>query len=290
MRDRLLGVNHVGMAVRSLDEAARRFGAMGFILTPYSPQSGAWKPGAPVQKLNSGNRCLMFGENYLEILGHENPAEPAPRIEGFLARHQGGHIICFDGDELPATEARLAAGGLDTTGILPLQREVDTAEGQRTAKFERLQFAPKDSPEGFIQVAKHLTPNYIYQPRYRVHANGCDALAETVVVADDLPKFRAKYELYCGFAPESADDARVVFRFPNGQRLTLLSPKQALKEWPGTLLAPLPAIVAVSFRCPDPALPARLARKGGLTVLSLPDGRTLVPAEDALGIAVAFEA
>ena len=66
-------INHVGMAVRDLAATAARYEAMGFKLTPYSPHSGAFKPGEPVKSLGSGNRCVMFENNYLEILANEDP-------------------------------------------------------------------------------------------------------------------------------------------------------------------------------------------------------------------------
>ena len=194
-------INHVGMAVRDLADAVRRFEAMGFMLTPYSPHSGAWKPGEAVQAFGSGNRCVMFGRNYLEILASENQAAPAARIEAFLKRHQGAHIICFNSGKPQAVDARLTAAGMRSSGVIPLQRDIDTPAGARTAKFERVQFAPDDSPEGYIQAARHLTPEFIYQPRYIRHANGCSALSDCVVVADDLAQFAREYERYLGAAP-----------------------------------------------------------------------------------------
>src|SRR5689334_15131987 len=97
-------INHVGMAVRDLEQASRRFEAMGFALTPYSPHSGAWKPGEAVQAFGSGNRCVMFERNYLEVLASEKREAPAARIEAFLRRHQGAHIICFNSETLEALD------------------------------------------------------------------------------------------------------------------------------------------------------------------------------------------
>ena len=45
----------------------------------------------------------------LEILANEDPTKPSPRLEGFLRRHQGGHIICFNSEDLPSVERRLLA-------------------------------------------------------------------------------------------------------------------------------------------------------------------------------------
>lgn len=112
-------INHVGMAVRDLRDTTSRYERLGFQLTPFSPHSGAWKPGEAVQKLNSGNRCVMFATNYLEILASEDPAAPAPRIENFLKHHQGGCIICFNSEAVQAADQRLVASGIKTSGVIP---------------------------------------------------------------------------------------------------------------------------------------------------------------------------
>lgn len=280
-------INHVGMAVRDHAVATARFEAMGFMLTPYSPHSGAWKPGDKVQALGSGNRCVMFERNYLEILASENPAAPAARIEAFIARHQGAHIICFNSEIPEAVDARLKATGMGSSGVIPLQRDIDTPEGVRTARFERVQFAPEDSPEGYIQAARHLTPQYIYQSRYIRHANGCDALTDCVVVTEDLEAFARKYERYLG-APLVRDGGGWRFEFSLVGRLTLIDHRDARSFLPGTLLPPLPGIAAVAFRCPNLAAQRQRLTGAGFTV-SEAGGRLLVPAKEACGVAVLFE-
>ncbi len=280
-------MNHVGMAVRDVAQTARTFEAMGFQLTPYSPHSAAWKPGEPVKPQGSGNRCVMFPHNYLEILANEDPGKPTERIETFLARHQGAHILCFNSETAEAIDAQLTAAGLRTSGVIPLQREIDTPEGVRTAKFQRVQFAPDDSPEGFIQVARHLTPQYIYQPRYTAHPNGCDGLTDTIVVADDLPHFLTKYTRYLGRAPVPAQDAWR-FDFPLLGRLTLIDYRQVSRWLPGTLLPPLPGIAAVTFRVPNLAEQRARLLAAGFALREV-GGRVLVSAEQACGVAVLFE-
>lgn len=280
-------INHVGIVARDLAATTTRYEQMGFMLTPFSPHSGAWKPGEPVTRLGSGNRCVMFGHNYLEILANEDPTKPSPRLEGFLRRHQGGHIICFNSEDLPSVERRLLAHGLKTSGVLPLQREIDTPDGERTAKFERSQFAPDESPEGYIQAARHLTPQYIYQPRYITHANGCTALSSTVLVVDDMARFRERYIAYTGLQPHG-DGSELTFEFPLVSRLVLMTPARAQQRLPGTLFPPLPGIAAIGFRCPDLAAQAQRLRAHRIPFAEV-DQRLVVPAEEASGIAVVFE-
>jgi catechol 2,3-dioxygenase-like lactoylglutathione lyase family enzyme len=279
-------INHVGMAVRDLAATAARYEAMGFQLTPYSPHSAAWRAGDPVQPLGSGNRCVMFENTYLEILASEDPARPAARIVNFLKHHQGAHIICFDCGDCDLVDRRVRGLGVATSGVIPLQRDIDTPEGVRTAKFQRTQFDPKDSPEGYIQAARHLTPEYIYQPRYIRHANACNQLAETILVVDDLAVFKQKYRRYIGAEPIQ-DGKAAHFRLPLGTTLTLIGHRDAPELLPGTLLPPIPGIAAVTFRTTAlAALRERLTSRG-FTVVPVHD-RILVPAEEASGVAMLF--
>jgi catechol 2,3-dioxygenase-like lactoylglutathione lyase family enzyme len=280
-------INHVGMAVRELAVTVARYEAMGFQLTPYSEHSGAWKPGEKVQSFRSGNRCVMFANSYLEILASTDPSQPSPRIEGYLNHHEGAHIICFNAEDVHALDQRLRGAGVATSGVIPLQREIDTPEGNRLARFERTQFAPDDSPEGYIQAARHLTPEYIYQRRYVQHPNKCEQLSEVIVVADDLEHFVGKYRRCLDALPErSGPTAR--FRFPLGSTLTLVEPRYAAAMLPGTLFPPLPGIAAVAFRTPDLRWLRDQLIARGFALGELKD-RLIVAAEQASGVAVVFE-
>lgn len=280
-------VNHVGMAVADMRAAAARFEALGFVLTPFSAHSGAWKPGDPVTKLGAGNRCAVFARNYLEILASEDASRPAERIERFLARHQGAHIICFGTDEPERVDARLAAASIKTSGVIPLQRDIDTPEGMRTARFKRTQFAPEASPEGYIQAAQHLTPEYIHQARYMEHPNGVTELAEVFLVVSDVDRITERYAAYIGRPPENAERKRT-FRLPLVSAVSIVDVRQAAEVLPGSLLPPVPCIAGVAFKTAKLAEIAvrlhaagiRFARRGT---------RIVVPAEVAFGLALVFE-
>ena len=280
-------INHVGMAVRDLDDTVRRFEALGFQLTPYSPHSAAWKPGDAVKPLASGNRCVMFANDYLEILASEDPRQPAARITNFLKRHQGAHIICFNTEKPQAVDQRLHDAGMETSGVIALQREIDTPDGVETAKFERVQFAPEQSPEGYIQAARHLTPQHIYQPRYITHPNGCTQLSSTFVVTDAADAFAKKYALYTGLPPIK-DDHAFRFDFKAGTHLFIINARHVQDYLPGTLLPPLPAIAGVAFRCPSLAAQRERLMENGFA-FSEAKGRLIVPAEQASGTVILFE-
>lgn len=281
-------INHVGMAVRDLDATVARYEAMGFVLTPYSAHAGAWTPGAAVRPLGSGNRCVMFARNYLEILASADPASPSPRLASYLKHHEGAHIICFNTPDAAAVDRRLRRANIPTSGVIPLQRDIGTPDGVRTAKFERVQFRPDDSPEGYIQAARHLTPEYIYQPRYAGHANGCYELSDVILIVDDLREFAERYAGYTGRRPES-DGPSVRFQFPLVSALTVADLGHVNTLLPGSLLPPVPGIAAAAFRTRNLAAVRTRLQEHGFSYAADAKGRLVVPAEQASGMAVIFE-
>lgn len=279
-------INHVGVATRDLAAAAARFAAMGFQLTPFSAHHGAWKPGAPAHALGTGNRCIMFQDSFLEILAHADPAKPAQRIVDFLARHEGAHIICFGSRQIDAIERRLAGNGVPNSGVLPLERDVETPEGPATMKVRRLRFAPDSTPEGFIQVAQHFNPEVVHQPRYMRHDNGCRQLAEVTLVTDDVAAMSRAYAGYLGFAPLQENGA-ARFNFSNGAALRIVHYSAGRSELPGSLLPPLPCIAAVAFRTDNLPVVRERLRAAHFPFVDR-DAQLFVPAEAAGGFGIFF--
>jgi hypothetical protein len=109
-------VNHVGIAVRNLSQAVERYEAMGFTLTPLSVHSGSAKPGEPVAAMPTGNQCIMFLHNYVEVLGIVNPGRPDWGVGDAIKRFQGAHIICFGCQQAETVHRRLSEAGVKTSG------------------------------------------------------------------------------------------------------------------------------------------------------------------------------
>ena len=286
-RSDIANIDHVGVAVRDMDRAAAVCAALGFQLTPLSAHKGAWKPGDPLTPLGSANRCAMFADNYLELLVHVDPLRPDPRQARFLAHHQGAHIVCFGTDDPQAVDRRLVAAGVGTSGVIPLQRDVDTPDGVRTARFERVQFDPRGTPEGYIQAARHLTPEYLHQPRYMRHPNQVTGLSEALIVADDAELCAARYARYTG-RPCVRDGARHTFVLQPACRLSIVATGDAAAVLPGSLLPPSPAIAGVVFQTADLGAMRRRLEAAGIAFAEAA-GRLAVPAEEACGTVMIFE-
>jgi len=281
-------VNHVGLVVAEIHAAAARFEAMGFTLSELSMHKGATEPGKPAEPFGSGNRCAVFPKNYLEIVAHVEKDKRDVFVGKYLARFEGMHIICFNSPALPAADARLHAAGVGTSGVIPLQRDVSTAEGTRTAQFDCAHFAESGTPEGLVQAAFHRTPQYIHQPRHVAHANKCVALSNAYVVADDVAGVAARYATYTGVKPRR-DGAMMVLELPLVSRITILPPAELDAELPGAVRRKAPYMPGYGFATTDLA-----AVTGHLDRARIPyaraRGRVVVPASAAFGAAIAFEA
>ena len=281
-------INHVGMAVHDMANAVGVLETLGFLLTPLSAQRGAVKPGDPVVALGSANRCAIFATNYLEVLTHADPARPDPRQARFLGRHEGAHIISFGTEDTQAVYAEFTANDIRSSGVIALERDVDTADGLRTARFERVQFDGAATPEGLIQVARHLTPQYIHQTRYMGHPNRVTGLVETWIVAEDPLAVATRYARSTGRIAQPAHEGYRL-DFARNSALRVLDATGAVARSLGTLPSAPPLIAAVVFASEDlPAMAIRL-RAGQIEHVRV-DDQLLVPNQAACGVAMLFRA
>ena len=280
-------VNHAGLVVADIHAAAKRFEEMGFVLSPLSLHKGATKPGLPAEDFGSGNRCPVFPNNYLEIVAHVHKNKPDVFVGKYLERYEGMHIICFGCGDAGTVNTRLNGAGIETSGVIPLQRDVDTAEGRRTAKFDCVHFGARHTPEGLVQAAHHVTPQYIHQPAHMAHPNKCVALSNCYIAAQDPDAVAKRYEtLTCQKAKR--DGAKWVITLPLVSRVTVLPREDVNKELPGAAIHSGDYMPGFAFASTD--LSAVIKH---LDAAKIPYQRTatqiVVSASAAFGAAVAFE-
>jgi len=289
MKQDIDSVNHVGHVVHDLYAAAARFEAMGFVLSPLSMHFGSPGPGEPAQPLGSGNRCAIFPENYVELVAHVDTDKFDLFCGRYLERFEGAHIVCFGCGDAGVVDARLVAAGIGTSGVIPLQRDLDTPDGERTAKFDCVHFEASETPEGLIQAAHHQTPEYIHQARYLDHPNKVVALSDVYLSSTDAGATAARYEALTGRAANNTD-GRFVFEMPRpaGSRLTILAAGDVAAWLPGAAEHPDPHLAGYAFATTD--LDAVARQLDAAEIAHARQGeRLVVPASDAFGAAVAFE-
>ena len=103
---RLLKIDHLGIAVPSLEKAIAAYEALGF-------RVGATHD-VPTEKVRTA--FLPVGESHLELL---EPTDPSSAIGRFLEKRSGLHHVCFLVDDLEAALAEMKAKGVQLIDQAP---------------------------------------------------------------------------------------------------------------------------------------------------------------------------
>ena len=93
-----LKIDHLGIAVPSLEPAIAAYEALGFRVEATHD--------VPTERVRTA--FLPVGESHLELL---EPTDPASAIGRFLEKRSGLHHVCVLVDDLDAVIARAAAAG-----------------------------------------------------------------------------------------------------------------------------------------------------------------------------------
>ena len=101
-----LKIDHLGIAVPSIAEAARAFEALGFRVEATHE--------VPAEKVRAA--FLPVGDSRLELL---EPTEPGSPIAKFLEKRSGLHHVCVLVDDLDAALAEMRARGVELVGEAP---------------------------------------------------------------------------------------------------------------------------------------------------------------------------
>lgn len=103
---KVLKIDHLGIAVPSLDQALAAYRALGFELSETHD--------VPTEKVRAA--FLPVGESRLELL---EPTEPDSVIGRFLQKRSGLHHVCVLVDDIEAALAELKARGVEVLDPVP---------------------------------------------------------------------------------------------------------------------------------------------------------------------------
>ncbi|MEV0033278.1 VOC family protein [Nocardia sp. NPDC050793] len=290
MTNHITAVHHTGILTRDLDGLENVYRAMGFTLSPRSRHLLSALPGEAPQPGCTANLCALFGGSYIELLGIVDESAPDPwHTKAMADRYEGFRILNLDTDDAAATHDRLAALGMRTSGMLDLERDVDTADGPRTVRARAVHLDPRTTPEGYVGLAQHLTREYVHQPRYLAHPNGARGIAAVLIVAadDEYDEIARRYAELLG-AEWAADGPLSVLEHED-VRLELLRTADVAAVLPGEP-APAPSyLAAMTIRVADVAEARGVVERGGIPTRDAPGG-FFVSGRDAYGAGLFFTA
>jgi len=204
----LVGLDHVVLVVRDLDEAALAWRRFGFTLSPrgtHSPHVG------------TANHTLMLGPDYIELLGILTETPQNQPTRAFLDRRgEGLESIAFRTTDADQGLAAIRAKGLAGIGPVDFGRPVTLPNGAETQARFRVFFWPIDETPGGVRLfaCQHLTRDAVWVPALQHHANTATRLKRVEILSGD-PRAGAEHmaRLTDGVAEPEPDGA---WRVPTG--------------------------------------------------------------------------
>lgn len=274
MRSHVQGIDHVVVLVRDLDKAQKAYARMGFTLTPRG-----------FHTLGSQNHCLMFGDDYVELLAVPKPHPAMQYFTDFLATGEGLGAIALATDDAGGLHASLAADGIAADAPLDFSRPV---EGLGDARFRIVQLPPDASPGCRMFACQHFTREIVWRPEHQRHPNGATQIAAVAVVAEDPAAAAASYGKLLAAKPQKIEEGLLV---QTGSAPIALASRWKLGHrlhGVGLPLRSRPLVAAVFIRVVNRAATAARLHRNGLHPVALDDGSFAVSAQDAHGVAVVF--
>ncbi len=276
----LTGLDHVLVGVHDLEEARLAWLRLGFTACPRGRHIG-W---------GTANYCLMFPDDYVELIGIVDASKFVNDLDRFLAVREGLLGLAFRGDDLAALAEGLAARGRSAEGPRSLKRIIETPEGEQQPAFELLFPEPAAVPGMKAFVCRHLTPEMVWRPEWLRHPNGATGIRQLLNVVDRPGELALTYaELFGPEAVAMADGELIV---EAGRcRLRFVTPSVFQAHWPfdaAPALQPRPWLAGMLVTVADRRATRLYLEAAGAKVAIGPDGALYVEPSEANGVLLGF--
>lgn len=279
------GIDHCYALVDDLDEAAARYAALGFTLSPRGLHSAA---------KGSANHTIMFPRDYFELLGFVAATDANASRRALLAEvGEGLHAIACRIGTAEDAARDLRALGYAVSDPASFARPVSLPQGGTAeAAFTTLSYAPSETPRGHVFMCGHLTPETVWLPELLVHPNGADGLSAILAISEDPEAEAARFaRLWQGGAARVEADGWRVETGPDSAPLLLLTAEAMQAQYPGANLGATAQGVFTALRLHTADLAAARACVQGAGISPIETGAGFaVPPEAAAGLILEFTA
>jgi hypothetical protein len=281
MTNAIAGIDHVIVGVRDLERTRAGWSRLGFTLSPRGRHIGQ----------GTGNYCIMFGSDYIELLGIVDPNDFVQNLDAFLVAREGVMAAAF----APAASAETVRAALLRQLLHPsetraLGRQIELPEGAVTPRFSLISLPPDETPGLDCFICAQLTPELVRRPEWLVHANGVVGIKALHVVVESTAPLLPAYDRLFGIQQVTTTDTVASIRVGR-HRLVLSTPDDFVTIHPGIDLDPefgLPGIVALELAVERREKTADYFDQRQIAFNELPDGGLVVPANEANGAALFF--
>lgn len=172
MAANIAGIDHAIIGVRDLENAKNVYEKLGFRATPRGRHVG-W---------GTANYCLMFEQDYLEILGIVDPAAETNNLDSFLETREGLLSLVLKTNDAAQTRAAWDQAGLNPAEVKDLSRLL---EPDTELRFQNVTLKPEVSADIPMFACSHLTAEQMREPGWTEHPNGALGIHTITAVSHD---------------------------------------------------------------------------------------------------------
>ena len=271
----ITGIDHALIGVSDLEAAHAAWTRLGFTLSPRGRHIG-W---------GTANYCIMFPEDYVELLGILDPKQFTNNLDRFLEGGEGLLGIAFSCIDAPATAEALRERGVEAEDPKDLKRILEGDAGEELPEFQ-LVHLPADATPGVSSfVVSHLTPEIVWKPDWLEHPNGATGIETFTIAVDEPGRLMPAYAKLFGDNAVAVENLRLTVE-TGGARLIFLAAESAED------VAPLPERgtpcgLAMAVRVSDLGRARGIVEQNGVAFEDRGEVLRVAP-EEANGLALEF--
>jgi hypothetical protein len=277
----ITGLDHLIIGVGDLEAARGQWARLGFNSTPRGRHVG-WA---------TANYCIMFPDDYLELLGIVDPAAFTNDLDRLLAERGEGLLgVALATSDAEATAAAWQEAGLVSARAGSLARLLESETPAVELHFANVMLDPPERAGLNLFACKHLTPEPMRRPAWLRHPNAAVRIAGLTVIADDLAPLAAFAERVVGSAAVTRTDQIRTIQTGTAP-IVLATPDDAALLHPGFDLpeaAPEPLLAVLEIAVVDLAATAAFLTRQNVPHEREGDAAVLVDPEHANGVRLAF--
>jgi len=210
----ITSIDHPLIAVSDMGLAKEQYERLGFIVPP---RGGHIEWG-------TGNWCIMFAQDYLELRGIVDATRPLMGLDVMLNNSGSGLMgVAFGTNNAAASRALLNESGIRVSKFTSLTRNFERPEGWTKPSFE-LCFPDAAAVTGLnhVVLCEHKTPELIREPSFLEHANGAIGVIEIVGAIDDFDAIEVQQKDFLGTQCVERLKNELKLTITNGQRIRLM--------------------------------------------------------------------
>ena len=283
----ITGIDHTLSVAADLEATAALYRKLGFTLTPRGRHIG-W---------GTANYCIMFADDYLELLGIVDASQFVNGLNTQLdSRGPGVSGLAFATDNAAQAHAMLEAHGLSDR-LADLSRLVELDSGDTELHFRLAYPKPGSVPalSGFI--VEHLSKDIIRQAAWLEHPNGTVGVEGMTIIHDDPASLEAGYVTFLSALEQPLDrlhrgEGRLDVPIGARQSLRFLTPTRAARRYPGIdaalLNRPGPLVITLAVASLDDT--AHYLAQADIPILSVPGERLVIDPAYTDGTIIEFAA